>query len=90
MTTEAWKKMIKEKLIERVEMEWELNQEGKKKTRHQIGQLFERKGYINEMGVSEASKTMRQRLEMFDIGNNFGRGRICESCEREKPRNTYS
>ena len=83
MTTEAWKKIVKKKMKERVERDWEENQEGKKKTRHQIGQQFERKEYIKEMGVSEASKTMRRRLEMIDIGNNFGKGRLCDCGEKE-------
>jgi len=83
MTTEGWKKIVKKKLKERIEIEWEEKQEGKRKTRHQIGQRVETKEYIKEMGVSEASGTIRRRLEMMDIGNNFGKGRICECGEKE-------
>ena len=35
------------------------------------------------MGIEEASKTMRRRLEMINIGNNMGNGIVCECGEKE-------
>eukprot|EP00111_Clytia_hemisphaerica_P001146 TCONS_00003266-protein len=52
--------------------------------RHQSGQRFERKGYIRKMGLKEASETMRRRLEMIDVGNNFGRKKTCRLCEEKE------
>ena len=62
MTTEAWKRTVKDKIQEKIELDWNEKQKGKKKTRHQVGQKFERKNYLKEMGIEEASKTMIRRL----------------------------
>ncbi len=35
------------------------------------------------MGIKEASQTIKRRLEMIDIGNNFGKGRICSCGQKE-------
>ena len=44
---------------------------------------MDRKRYLNEMGIKEASRTVRRRLEMYDIGNNLGKERKCECGEKE-------
>ena len=48
--------------------------------RHQTNKGFQRKGYLREMGVREASTTLRRRLEMLDLGNNLGNDRKCKKC----------
>ncbi len=35
------------------------------------------------MKIGEASKTLKRRLEMLDIGNNMGNGRKCKCGEKE-------
>ena len=76
---EAWKKHIKVKIKEEIEKEMR-KKEGMRKMRHQVGQKFERKGYLSKMGIKEASKTIKRRLEMIDVGNNFGKSRKCKTC----------
>ena len=38
---------------------------------------------MKEVGVNKASKILRRRLEMMDIGNNMGRGIKCKCGEKE-------
>ena len=64
---------------DRIEKEMR-KKEGMRKMRHQVGQKFERKGYLSKMGIKEASKTIKRRLEMIDVGNNFGKSRNCKTC----------
>lgn len=79
---ELWKKTIKRKIAEQIERE--LDEKEMRKMRHQSGQRFERKSYLNKMGLKEASETMRRRLEMIDVGSNFGRKRTCRLCEEKE------
>ena len=79
----AWKKEIKEKIRQKMEREAEEIGKEMKKMRHQRGQRYERKKYLNEMGSRESSETIRRRLEMLDIGNNFGKKRVCRCGEKE-------
>ena len=72
---ETWKKTVKQKILKDIEVEANRKGENMRKTRHQKGQEYQRKGYLNRMDLRESSKTMRRRLEMLDIGNNFGRNR---------------
>ena len=51
--------------------------------RHMIGQEFRRERYLEELAVSEASRTLKRRLEMLDIGNNLGRNRMCKCGMKE-------
>ena len=48
-----------------------------RKLRHLRQSKFEQKQYLKEATSSEAADILRMRLEMFDIGNNQGRSRIC-------------
>ena len=77
---EVWKKYIKSKIEEEIENVIRKKEWNMKKMRHQEGQKFERKGYLLKMGIKEASRTIKRRLEMIDIGNNFGKGRKCNEC----------
>ena len=83
MSTEGWKKMVKEKLKKRLESDWNESQANKRKTRHQKQQKIERKSYLSQMGIKEASDTVKRRLEMLDIGNNLGKDRKCLCKEKE-------
>ena len=49
---------------------------------------MEKKRYLNKMGIKEASRTVRRRLEtsgleMYNIGNNLGKERKWECGEKE-------
>ena len=55
-----------------------------KKLRHQRSQEFQRKNYLLETAISEATDIIRMRLEMNDIGNNQGRKRLCRCGEGEE------
>ena len=78
-----WKKKVKTRIGKALQDEAEKKEYEMSKTRHQQGQKFERKKYVEGMGLSEASETIRRRLEMIDIGNNFGKGRKCECGRKE-------
>ena len=80
---EKWKKLIKERIQEKIEREAESKEQVFRKMRHQKEQRFERKRYLREMGIREASKTMKRRLEMNDIGNNMGKDWKCKCGEKE-------
>ena len=43
---------------------------------------MDRKRYLNEMGIKEASRTVRRRLEMHAIRNNMGKEKKYEYRER--------
>ena len=51
--------------------------------RHMKGQKYKRKEYLKKMGIREASETLRRRMEMMDIDNNWGRKRRCICGEKE-------
>ena len=76
-----WKTEIKGKI--EMEIERQDKENDGKKTRHQRGQGFRRKGYIGRMSVSEVAGTIKRRLEMMDVGNNLGKRRKCR-CGEEK------
>ena len=75
-----WKKYFKKKIWNVV---WEISR-GKeinmKKLRHQTRDKFEMKKYLKETATSDSKKILRLRLEMLDIGNNYGKGRQCFGC----------
>ena len=83
MKKERWKKTIKEKICKKVIEDIKEKESSSRKMRHQKGQTWERKEYLKEMSVEEASRTMRRRLEMLDIGNNWGKQRKCRCGEKE-------
>eukprot|EP00794_Sanderia_malayensis_P012140 gene12140-13393_t len=83
LSKEQWKREVKNKVQESLEREAKEKKLEFKKMRHQREQKFERKRYVKEMGIKEASQTIRRRLEMIDLGNNFGKGRICSCVWRE-------
>ena len=57
----------------------------KNETKHVRGE-FKRKssGYIEKLGVTDASKVLKTRQEMCDVGKNLGGiYRICKGCGKE-------
>ena len=76
-----WKREVKEKIEK--QLKEQANGKITKKLRHQKEQSYNRKVYLKEMGVTEASNTLRRRLEMMDIGNNRGSQRKCK-CGKEE------
>ena len=79
----TWKKEVKKKINLKIESLERTKREESRKMRHQVNQKFERKKYLQEMGVQEATKTVRRRLGMCDIGNNMGKNRKCTCGEKE-------
>ena len=84
VTKAVWKREIKTKIVESIKEEVKRKEVNYRKMRHQYGQEFARKRYLKEMGVKEASSTIRRRLEMLDIGNNQGKNRKCERCKEKE------
>ena len=80
---DVWKKIVKQRILEKIEKETEEKERQSKKMRHQIGQKYERKGYLRQVGVEEAGELVKRRLEMMDIGNNLGKDRRCQCGEKE-------
>ena len=78
----TWRKEVKEKIEK--ELERQFRGKESKKLRHMDGQKFKRKEYLREMRVKEASRTMKRRTEMIDMGNNLGGKRKCECGEKEE------
>ena len=76
-----WKREVKEKIEK--QLKEQANGKITKKLRHQKEQSYNRKVYLKEMGVTEASNTLRRRLKMMDIGNNRGNQRKCK-CGKEE------
>ena len=90
MKKERWKKTLKAKICEKIKKDVKEKERTSKKMRHQKEQEWERKWYLNEMNIEEASRTMRRRLEMLDLGNNWGRQRMCRCGERESSEHMIS
>ena len=78
-----WKRMVKEGIKKKIEKEMTIKEQEMRKMRHQVGDKFERKLYVKEMGVGEVAEIMRTRLELWDIGNNQGKNRKCVCDEKE-------
>ena len=83
MTKSKWKKQIKHKIQEHIEKEARKREKYMKKLRHQTEDQFNRKEYLRKLGIKKSNTVMRRRLEMIDIGNNYGRGRKCKCGEKE-------
>ena len=64
-----WKKMVKQKIKRKMEKIIEEKEEHMTKLRHQKKQRFERQKYLEEVGSKDASRMIRTRLEINDIGN---------------------
>ena len=84
MAKAKFMKEVKKRIEERIGKEMREKEEKYKKMRHQIEQGFGRKKYLMEMGIKEASDTIRRRLEMIDIGNNLGKNRKCKKCNTKE------
>ena len=87
-TKAVWKKELKKLIEEKMDKELEEKAQQYRKMRHQIGQKFERKKYLTEMGIEEAVTTLRRRLEMVDTGNNLRNNKKCKKCD-ERYYRTY-
>ena len=83
MKKSKWKKELKTKIREELERKSAKKEGEMKKLRHQKGQKYERKQYLEEMAIAEASETIKRRLEMQDVGNNWGKKRECKCGEKE-------
>ena len=83
MNKMQWKKSTKMKIIDNIERKWEERKSEMKKMRHQKGKKFEKKPYLKETTINEASEMIRSRLELWDIGNNQGKRRKCICGEEE-------
>ena len=80
MKKSKWKKELKINIERKINEDLDKVEVMYRKMRHQKGQKFGRKSYLEEMTIAEASLTMRRRLEMIDVGNNMGKNRICKEC----------
>ena len=45
---------------------------------------WEKAKYLKELGVSNVTEVLKIRLEMWDIGRNFGKERVCKGCGEDK------
>ena len=72
-----WKRQVKEGIRNDIESQWQEKAENMRKLRHLRQSKSEQKQYLKEATSSEAADILQMRLEMFDIGNNQGRSRIC-------------
>ena len=77
MCKKEWKRIVKEQINKAIEGKLVEKEREQRKMRHQIGQKFEKKGYLKKIGIAEASNMIRRRLEMLDVGNNQGKQRQC-------------
>jgi len=54
------------------------------------GDQFNRKEYLKRMRLRKSNKILRRRLEMTDLGNKYGKKRVCISQWMCKVVETYS
>ena len=83
---EDWKKMIKEKINIMMNVEFKLRKVQSTKLRHltQNDKGWGQADYLKELGISNATEVLKTRLEMRDIGRNFGKERVCKGCGEEE------
>ena len=78
-----WKRIVKRKLKETIEKQ-SIEKEGKNtKLRHQRHQKYERQKYLEEVGIKTAREIIKTKLEIWDVGSNFGMERKCWCGEKE-------
>ena len=72
MTKYEWKREVKRKLEETIEKQ-SIEKEGiNTKLRHQRHQKYERQKYLGEVGIKTAREVIKTKLEMWEVGSNFG------------------
>ena len=78
--------MIKEKVNIMMNVEFKLKKVQSKKMRHltQNEKGWEKAKYLEELGISNATEVLKTRLEMWDIGRNFGKERVCKGCGEDE------
>ena len=78
-----WKRKLKEEIQKRVEKRWQEKVKTMTKLRHLKGKKFGKSKYVLDATTEEASEFMKIRLEMKDIGKNYGKDRKCICNEDE-------
>ena len=78
-----WKRIVKRKLKEAIEKQ-SIEKEGNNtKLRHHRHKKYERQKYLEEVGIKTAREIIKTKLEMWDVGSNFGIERKCCCGEKE-------
>ena len=83
---EEWKKLMKAKINTLMNIDFKIRKVQSRKIRHlaQGEKEWKSAGYIDKLGVSRATEVLRTRLEMWDIGRNFGKERKCIGCGEDE------
>ena len=76
----AWKKHVKDKISTEVESYLRNSCKTMKKGRNVVDDEFKMKEYLKEVPVEMASKILKTRLHMWNIGGNVG-DKNCRLCE---------
>ena len=65
--------------------EFEVNKVQMKKLRHaERNATWKPAEYIAKVGVVGAAEILKTKLEMWDIGRNYGKERKCKGCQQEE------
>ena len=86
MTKQEWKKITKDAIYAKVEVEAKTKSADMKKLRFVRGfaQGFKQKDYLTEMTAYEAKKVLKIRLNMtLNIAGNIGKKEVCKLCNIE-------
>ena len=77
------KGIVKRKLRERIEKQSIVKNAKNIKLRHQRHKKYERQKCFGEVGIKTVGEILKTKLEMWDVGNNFGMERECWCGESE-------
>ena len=77
------KRIVKRKLRDTIEKQSIEKEEKNTKLRHQRHKKYERQKYLGEVGIKTAREIIKTKLEMWNVGSNFGMEMECWCGEKE-------
>ena len=80
----AWKKHIKEQIHHKVTEKSRGKINTMTKLRHQKQQSFTMQSYIQETNIWRVRDLIKVKLELLDIGKNYGKNRLCYGCKQSE------
>ena len=79
-----WKKMVKRRILNKINKESYIKNRTMKKLRFLQNSKFGEKDYVKRGNLSEISKILLVKLNMINIGSNYGKPMKCPKCEEDK------
>ena len=82
--TSDWKKMVKGKFLNKINKESYIKKKNNEILRFLQSSKFGEKDYVKRGSLSEISKILLVKLNMINIGSNYGKPMKCPKCKEDK------